>query len=104
MTNETDEWVGLIHVHTLRTNETAGTAQCFMYVRENQQKFGVIVNSQNFSWQLEKDDELLQQGRGKILISLKFSNQKQGLIVGIIRCAQLAAMDSNGYSDPYVKV
>ncbi|NWU56759.1 DOC2B protein, partial [Dromas ardeola] len=41
--------------------------------------------------------------RGRILISLKYSSQKQGLLVGIIRCAHLAAMDANGYSDPYVK-
>ena len=26
------------------------------------------------------------------------------IIVGIVRCAALAAMDSNGYSDPYVKL
>jgi hypothetical protein len=25
------------------------------------------------------------------------------LFVGIVRCAGLAAMDANGYSDPYVK-
>uniref|UniRef100_G1QFW7 Double C2 domain beta n=1 Tax=Myotis lucifugus TaxID=59463 RepID=G1QFW7_MYOLU len=41
--------------------------------------------------------------RGRILISLKYSSQKQGLLVGIVRCAHLAAMDANGYSDPYVK-
>ncbi|XP_064612197.1 rabphilin-3A-like isoform X2 [Liolophura sinensis] len=53
---------------------------------------------------LEKDDDLMSNDRGKILVSLKFSTHKQALIVGIIRCAELAAMDSNGYSDPYVKV
>ncbi|NXL12181.1 DOC2B protein, partial [Mesembrinibis cayennensis] len=48
------------------------------------------------------EDKSLEE-RGRILISLKYSSQKQGLLVGIIRCAHLAAMDANGYSDPYVK-
>lgn len=41
---------------------------------------------------------------GRIQISLRYKSQKNQLIVGIIRCAGLAAMDSNGYSDPFVKV
>ncbi|NXD41461.1 RP3A protein, partial [Copsychus sechellarum] len=48
-------------------------------------------------------DKSLEE-RGRILISLKYSSQKQGLQVGILRCAHLAAMDANGYSDPYVKI
>ncbi|XP_021271849.1 double C2-like domain-containing protein beta [Numida meleagris] len=65
--------------------------------------------TKNFSICLEKqlpidktEDKSLEE-RGRILISLKYSSQKQGLLVGIIRCAHLAAMDANGYSDPYVK-
>lgn len=42
--------------------------------------------------------------RGKILVSLMYSTQKGGLIVGIVRCVHLAAMDANGYSDPFVKI
>ncbi|XP_072103783.1 rabphilin-3A-like isoform X2 [Mobula birostris] len=42
--------------------------------------------------------------RGRILISLLYSSQQGGLIVGIIRCVHLAAMDANGYSDPFVKI
>ena len=42
--------------------------------------------------------------RGKILTTLKYVKSKQQLVVGIVRCAGLAAMDNNGYSDPYVKV
>ena len=53
--------------------------------------------------QLEKDDDLISI-RGKILLSLRFVTAKQCLHVRIIRCAELAAMDTNGYSDPYVKV
>ncbi|KAM9306254.1 rabphilin-3A [Pholidichthys leucotaenia] len=42
--------------------------------------------------------------RGRILVSLTYSSQQSLLIVGVVRCAHLAAMDSNGYSDPFVKV
>uniref|UniRef100_A0AAR2IRV3 Rabphilin 3A homolog (mouse), b n=1 Tax=Pygocentrus nattereri TaxID=42514 RepID=A0AAR2IRV3_PYGNA len=42
--------------------------------------------------------------RGRILVSLTFNSQESRLIVGIVRCAHLAAMDSNGYSDPFVKI
>lgn len=67
--------------------------------------FLILANDDvSFFCQLEKDDDLMSNDRGKILVSLKFSTHKQALIVGIIRCAELAAMDSNGYSDPYVKV
>uniref|UniRef100_A0A3B3X877 C2 domain-containing protein n=1 Tax=Poecilia mexicana TaxID=48701 RepID=A0A3B3X877_9TELE len=49
----------------------------------------------------------LQRGysyRGRILVSLCYNTEKGCLLVGIIRCAHLAAMDSNGYSDPFVKI
>lgn len=52
---------------------------------------------------MERDDDLVAI-RGKILLSLRYSTSKQSLVVKILRCAELAAMDSNGYSDPYVKV
>ncbi|XP_035690776.1 rabphilin-3A-like isoform X2 [Branchiostoma floridae] len=52
---------------------------------------------------LEKDDDLMYE-RGRILLSLMYRSQRQQLVVGIMRCAHLAAMDPNGYSDPYVKV
>ncbi|XP_054613498.1 rabphilin-3A isoform X2 [Dunckerocampus dactyliophorus] len=42
--------------------------------------------------------------RGRILVSLTYDSQQGRLIVGVVRCAHLAAMDSNGYSDPFVKV
>ena len=46
----------------------------------------------------------MSNDRGRLLLSLRYSTHKQALIVGIVRCAALAAMDSNGYSDPYVKM
>uniref|UniRef100_A0A9J8BX79 Double C2-like domains, gamma n=1 Tax=Cyprinus carpio carpio TaxID=630221 RepID=A0A9J8BX79_CYPCA len=45
-----------------------------------------------------------EEERGRILVSLMYVTEKSSLIVGIIRCAHLAAMDSNGYSDPFVKI
>ncbi|KAM4527124.1 rabphilin-3A [Odontesthes bonariensis] len=44
------------------------------------------------------------EDRGRILISLMYNSQQSRLIVGVVRCAHLAAMDSNGYSDPFVKI
>uniref|UniRef100_A0A5F9DMB8 Double C2 domain alpha n=1 Tax=Oryctolagus cuniculus TaxID=9986 RepID=A0A5F9DMB8_RABIT len=52
--------------------------------------------------QAEQGPGLLEE-RGRILLSLSYSSRRRGLLVGIIRCAHLAAMDVNGYSDPYVK-
>ncbi|XP_077353981.1 rabphilin-3A isoform X2 [Festucalex cinctus] len=42
--------------------------------------------------------------RGRILVSLRYDSGRGRLIVGVVRCAHLAAMDANGYSDPFVKV
>uniref|UniRef100_A0A1A7X3C4 Rabphilin 3A homolog n=1 Tax=Iconisemion striatum TaxID=60296 RepID=A0A1A7X3C4_9TELE len=42
--------------------------------------------------------------RGRILMSLMYSTQLNRLLVGVVRCVHLAAMDANGYSDPYVKI
>ncbi|KAJ1071866.1 hypothetical protein K5549_002158 [Capra hircus] len=53
---------------------------------------------------VDKTEDKSLEERGRILVSLKYSSQKQGLLVGIVRCAHLAAMDANGYSDPYVKI
>ncbi|NWT15351.1 DOC2B protein, partial [Vireo altiloquus] len=58
----------------------------------------------SFPPQIDKTEDKSLEERGRILISLKYSSQKQGLQVGIMRCAHLAAMDANGYSDPYVKI
>ncbi|KAM4617113.1 rabphilin-3A-like [Polymixia lowei] len=42
--------------------------------------------------------------RGRILVSLMYSTQQNRLLVGVVRCVHLAAMDANGYSDPFVKI
>ena len=54
--------------------------------------------------QAERDDELAIHERGRILLALKYMSQRQQLMVSVIRCSGLAAMDSSGYSDPYVKL
>ncbi|KAG8140596.1 hypothetical protein E2320_003262 [Naja naja] len=41
--------------------------------------------------------------RGRILLALTYISERHGLLVSILRCAHLAAMDVCGYSDPYVK-
>ncbi|XP_055327613.1 rabphilin-3A-like isoform X2 [Paramacrobiotus metropolitanus] len=51
----------------------------------------------------DKGDELLEE-RGRILIRLMYSVKRQALVVGIVRCAGLPAMDRDGFSDPYVKI
>uniref|UniRef100_A0A8C6R318 C2 domain-containing protein n=1 Tax=Nannospalax galili TaxID=1026970 RepID=A0A8C6R318_NANGA len=40
--------------------------------------------------------------RGRILLSLCYSSQRGGLLVGVLRCAHLAPVDANGYSVPFV--
>ncbi|XP_064101332.1 rabphilin-3A-like isoform X2 [Macrobrachium nipponense] len=53
---------------------------------------------------LAEDEVKGETERGKVLLSLKYATQRNALIVGIVRCAHLPSMDSNGFSDPYVKV
>ncbi|XP_063076478.1 double C2-like domains, delta [Engraulis encrasicolus] len=52
----------------------------------------------------EQGGPVAEEERGRILVSLCYTAEKSTLSVGIIRCAHLAAMDSNGYSDPFVKI
>ncbi|XP_046385625.1 rabphilin-3A [Ischnura elegans] len=42
--------------------------------------------------------------RGRILLTLCYSTRRRALVVGVIRCVNLAAMDTNGFSDPFVKL
>ncbi|CAK7308376.1 Double C2-like domain-containing protein gamma [Vulpes lagopus] len=55
---------------------------------------------------LYEEDEVEAAGeeRGRILLSLCYSSQQGGLLVGVLRCAHLAPMDANGYSDPFVRL
>ena len=48
--------------------------------------------------------ELASEERGRVLLSLCYSSQQGGLLVGVLRCAHLAPMDANCYSDPFVRL
>ncbi|XP_044540188.1 double C2-like domain-containing protein gamma [Gracilinanus agilis] len=52
----------------------------------------------------EDEVEVAGEERGRILLSLCYSSQRGGLLVGVLRCAHLAPMDANGYSDPFVRI
>ncbi|KAF4009983.1 hypothetical protein G4228_001188 [Cervus hanglu yarkandensis] len=52
----------------------------------------------------EVEAEAAWEERGRVLLSLCYSSQRGGLLVGVLRCAHLAPMDANGYSDPFVRL
>lgn len=54
--------------------------------------------------QEEVEAEVFREERGRILLSLCYSSERGGLLVGVLRCAHLAPMDANGYSDPFVRL
>lgn len=61
------------------------------------------INNLCFSVQTGKEG-VESEERGRILISLMYNSQLSRLIIGVVRCVHLAAMDANGYSDPFVKM
>ncbi|KAJ7308827.1 hypothetical protein JRQ81_008096 [Phrynocephalus forsythii] len=85
-----------------RHNEFIGETRIpLKKLKPNQtKKFNICLEKQ---LPIDKTEDKSLEERGRILVSLKYSSPKQALLVGIIRCAHLAAMDANGYSDPYVK-
>ncbi|XP_055987740.1 double C2-like domain-containing protein gamma [Sorex fumeus] len=52
----------------------------------------------------EQVDAEAGEERGRVLLSLCYSSRRGGLLVGVLRCAHLAPMDANGYSDPFVRL
>lgn len=77
--------------------------------------FNCFCPSSLFQWETEQQRSL--EERGRLLLCLQFlppstdgdlkgeakERARGGLCVGVKRCAHLAAMDVNGFSDPYVK-
>ena len=53
---------------------------------------------------LKEIDDLANPTRGKIQIALRYMEESRQLNVEILRCAELAPMDHNGFSDPFVKL
>ncbi|XP_030631536.1 double C2-like domains, gamma [Chanos chanos] len=64
----------------------------------------IAQNKEGNNQTMEQGAPVVEEERGRILVSLCYITEKSSLAVGIIRCAHLAAMDSNGYSDPFVKI
>ncbi|XP_071373197.1 double C2-like domains, gamma [Centroberyx affinis] len=64
----------------------------------------IAQNKESNNQTVEQGAPVAEEERGRILVSLCYNTEKGCLLVGIIRCAHLAAMDSNGYSDPFVKI
>uniref|UniRef100_A0A672FKH9 Double C2-like domains, delta n=1 Tax=Salarias fasciatus TaxID=181472 RepID=A0A672FKH9_SALFA len=64
----------------------------------------IAQNKESNNQTVEPGAVVAEEERGRILVSLCYNTEKGCLLVGIIRCAHLAAMDSNGYSDPFVKI
>ncbi|XP_061685507.1 double C2-like domains, delta isoform X2 [Syngnathoides biaculeatus] len=96
----------------LGRNEFIGEARVALKkLREGDNKrynMGLERSAQNKDWNnpaaVEAGAPLAEEERGRILVSLCYMTEKSCLLVGIVRCAHLAAMDSNGYSDPFVKI
>ncbi|XP_060014374.1 double C2-like domain-containing protein gamma isoform X2 [Lagenorhynchus albirostris] len=79
-------------------------------LRELRVPLGKLVPSQarSFDVCLERwrlvEAEVAGEERGRVLLSLCYSSQRGSLLVGVLRCAHLAPMDANGYSDPFVRL
>ncbi|XP_055470702.1 double C2-like domain-containing protein gamma [Psammomys obesus] len=66
----------------------------------------ILDTARGMSLYEEEEVEVEASGeeRGRILLSLCYSSERGGLLVGVLRCAHLAPMDTNGYSDPFVRL
>lgn len=65
---------------------------------------GSGLHAADHSPPLQEEAEAAGEERGRILLSLCYSSRQGGLLVGVLRCAHLAPMDANGYSDPFVRL
>ncbi|KAK7929002.1 hypothetical protein WMY93_005397 [Mugilogobius chulae] len=84
------------------TTKTLRLCVCDMDRLGRNEFIGEVRNKESNNQAVEQGAE--EEERGRILVSLCYNTEKGCLLVGIIRCAHLAAMDSNGYSDPFVKI
>ncbi|XP_059961110.1 double C2-like domain-containing protein gamma, partial [Mesoplodon densirostris] len=52
----------------------------------------------------EVEAEVAGEERGRLLLPLGYSSRRGGPLVDVLRCAHLAPIDANGYSDPFVRL
>ncbi|MGH0143892.1 UNVERIFIED_CONTAM: hypothetical protein FKN15_001162, partial [Acipenser sinensis] len=91
--------VGIVRCVHLAAMDANGYSDPFM------KRGGTAGSSRGMAlYEEEADHSGEVEERGRVLVSLMYSTQLGRLIVGIVRCVHLAAMDANGYSDPFVKI
>ncbi|KAM6902458.1 rabphilin-3A [Xenentodon cancila] len=100
-----NEFIGETRValKKLKFNQKKNFSVCLERVIPVKKAFGGSIRGMALYEDDVKEGEDSEE-RGRILISLTYNSQQSRLIVGVVRCAHLAAMDSNGYSDPFVKI
>lgn len=67
------------------------------------QQFRRILDARISVESLYLDTKNVAPNPGRIEVALHYLSKQEKLVVGIIRCVALKALDPNGYSDPYVK-
>lgn len=67
------------------------------------QQFRRILDARAQIDSLFLDVKKVESNAGRIEVSLHYISKQEKLVVGIIRCVGLKALDPNGYSDPFVK-
>ncbi|NXE28170.1 RP3A protein, partial [Ardeotis kori] len=99
-----NEFIGetRVSLKKLKANQKKNFNICLERVIPSSSLSPCVPVSGHFLLQVDRGGDV--EERGKILVSLMYSTQQGGLIVGIVRCVHLAAMDANGYSDPFVKL
>ncbi|KAF3695986.1 Rabphilin-3A Exophilin-1 [Channa argus] len=95
--------VCLERVAPTKRTATVGSARGIAVYEDEAMLLILSMSKQDRFHQPGKDGGEAEE-RGRILMSLMYSSQQNRLIVGVVRCVHLAAMDANGYSDPYVKI
>ncbi|XP_058876681.1 double C2-like domain-containing protein beta [Acipenser ruthenus] len=102
-----NEFIGEIRIPLKKLNPSQTKNYNICLERQVLTKKPSTMNAERGMAVYEEDkdsSDVCVEDRGRILVSLCYNTQKRALIVGIVRCAHLAAMDSNGYSDPFVKI
>lgn len=86
-------------------NDFIGEACVSLRVLNSQphQSFKKTLVTKSCNEVAEKESPTAGPSLGRIQLALNYASARNTLLVTVVRCSGLAAMDSNGYSDPYVK-